>query len=181
MKRYDIKKNSKEKYLIITFSIIFVIYIFFNFYASTGSLSIENKTKLFDLGLVNNEKVLYGFYFPEYDRFGKLFRWAKKESELLLSVQGGTMVIPIFNPKPGIYEDPIYIKIYINGREVMEHIQTGNELFNIEIDLKKINVKKNDVINLKFLSSKTWSPKEYGLSDDKREISFAVREITFVD
>ncbi len=175
------KKINSRKYLIILFSIVLVVFIFFNFYASTGSLSIENKTKLFDLGLVNKEKVLYGFYFPEYDRFGKLFRWAKKESELLLSVQGDTMVIPIFNPKPGIYEDPIYIKIYINGREVMEHIQTGNELFNIEIDLSKLNVEKNDIIDLKFVSNKTWSPIEYGLSEDRREISFAVREITFVD
>lgn len=175
------KKNSKEKYLIIIFSIIFVIYIFFNFYASTDSLSIESKTRLYGLGLFNNEKVLYGFYFPEYDRFGKLFRWAGKESELLLSVRGDTMVIPVFNPKPDIEEDPIYIKIYINGKEIMEHIQKDNEIFNIKIDLNEIGVKKNDIINLKFLSNKTWSPKEYEYSDDEREISFAVREINFID
>ena len=150
MKGYNIKKNNKLKYLIIVFSIVFVIYVFFNFYVSTGSLSVENKTMLFDLGLVNNEKVLYGFYFPEYDRFGKLFRWSGKESELLLRTQGDTMVIPVFNPKPDLSEDPIHIKIYINGMEVMEHIQTGNELYNIEIDLKNINIKKNDIINLKF-------------------------------
>ncbi|MBE3092212.1 MAG: hypothetical protein IMZ60_04890 [Actinobacteria bacterium] len=181
MKGYNIKKNNKLKYLIIVFSIVFVIYVFFNFYVSTGSLSIESKTRLYDLGLVNNEKVLYGFYFPEYDRFGKLFRWSGKESELLLRSQGDTMVIPVFNPKPDLSEDPIHIKIYINGREVMEHIQTGNELFNIEIDLRKINVKKDDIINLKFMCNKTWSPKECGLSDDEREISFAVREINFID
>jgi len=175
------KKNNKVSYLVIIFSIIFVIYILFNFYVSTGSLSIEGKTELFGLGLVNNEEMLYGFYFPEYDRFGKLFQWATKESELLLKVKGNVMIIPVFNPKPDLGKDPIHIKIYINEIEVMEHIQKGNELYNIEIDLDNLNIKKNDIINLKFITNKTWSPMDYEFTSDERKLSFAMREIYFID
>jgi len=181
MKSCNLKKDNGSKYLVIVLIIIFAIYIFFNFYASISDLSIKHKTELFDLGLINNEKALYGFSFPEHDKFGKLFRWAGKESELLISVGGKIMIIPVFNPKPDICDDPIHIKIYINGNEVLEFVQTGNELSNIEIEIDKLGFKKNDMINLKFICNKTWSPKDYGFSDDTRVISFALRGIYFID
>lgn len=181
MNKKSKRRSIRVRILVIIFTVVLTLFVFFNFYTSTGSLSVENRTRLLDLGLVNYEKVLYGFYFPEYDRFGELFRWSGKESELLLEADGNIMIIPVFNPKPDLIEDPICIKIYINETKVMDYVQKGNELFNIQINLNNLDIKKNDIIHVKFESNKTWSPIDYGSSDDKREISFALREIKFAD
>ena len=176
------KRRNINKYLFIVFIIIFIIYIAFNFYHSINSLSIASKTELYDLGLCNNEFVVYGFSHHEYDRFGKLFRWSEKMSELIVRAEGkDAIVISLFNPKPDIESQHIKIKVFLDDEEIYEIIQAGNEPTDIEIDISGKDIVKGDFINLKFISSESWVPKEYGISDDTREISFALREIKFVD
>ena len=178
----DIKKSNKNKYLIAVLVIVFVIYIAFNFYHSINSLSIASKTELYDLGLCNNEFVVYGFSHHEYDRFGKLFRWSEIKSELIVKAEGeDVIIISLFNPKPDIESQHIKIKIFLNNEEIYEIIQAGNEPTDIEIDISGKDIVKGDFINLKFVSDKSWVPKDYGISDDTREISFALREIKFVN
>ena len=80
-----------------------------------------------------------------------------------------------------ILQDLVKIKVFLNEEEIYEIIQTGNEPTDIEIDISGKDIEKGDFINLKFISSESWVPKEYGISDDTREISFALREIKFVD
>jgi len=176
----DIKKSNKNKWLVALIVIVFVIYIAFSIYSSINTLSIENKTVIYNLGLCNNEKAIYGFFPPERDGSGRLFRWVKKESELLVKARGEEkMVISIFNPKPDIESDHITIEVFLNGDNIYEIIQGGNDMTDIQIDISDKGIEKGDFINLKFVSNKSWIPKDYGISDDKREISFALMEIKF--
>ena len=176
------KKRNINKYLFIVFIIIFIVYIAFNFYHSINSLSIASKTELYDLGLCNNEFVVYGFSHHEYDRFGKLFRWSERKSELIVKAEGEEkMVISIFNPKPDIESDHIAIEVFLNGDKIYEIIQGGNGAMDVQIDISDKGIEKGDFINLKFVSDKSWVPKDYGISDDEREISFALMEIKFID
>ena len=115
------KKRNVNKYLFIIFVTIFIVYIAFNFYHSINSLSIASKTELYDLGLCNNEFVVYGFSHHEYDRFGKLFRWSEIKSELIVKAQGeDVIIISLFNPKPDIENRHIKIKVFLNEEEIYE-------------------------------------------------------------
>ena len=181
MKDYKSKIISKGLFATIIFVVITIIYIMFNLTSSLGFLSIDGRTVLYDLGIYNNERAVYGVSFVERDQYGKMFRWVEDRSEIAVRVRGELMIIQIFNSKPDISSDPVGISVYVNDEEVFKHTQKINDVESFGIDVGKMGFRENDFINLKFISDKSWRPKDYEISDDERNISFALREIIFVD
>jgi len=171
----------KKSYLNLFLIFIIIIFIAFNGIESYKYFKIDNKTSLLNLGFYNNQKLIYGFSFIEQDQFGDYFCWSGIKSGMLVRIRGNKMIIPIFNAKPDINVNPIYIKVFLNEDLVYEHNQDQNGLFMIVIDLRDENIVENDYAKLEFISNEAWTPKEYNLSDDTREISFAVKMIEFKD
>ena len=173
------KKSKKEIYLNIIFIIALVVFIAFNVSSTISYFDIDKKTEILDLGPYNYERVLYGFSFLERDQNGRYFRWSEDDSSLMVRVRGEIMFIPVFNARPDIDINPVNIKVYLNSELIAEHRQSQNGLFMIMVNLEKMEIVRNEYIILHFLSDTTWTPKEYGISEDTREISFALGEISF--
>jgi len=170
-----------KKYFYVFLIVVFIVFIYFSLVSSLGPLSIESRNNNLDLGIYNNEREVYGFTFVEKDAAGSNFRWSARESELLVRVSGGIMIIPVFNSKPDISTNPVRISFFINGVQSYVLNQVKNESHNISINLGEKGIGKNGFVRLSFKSNTSWTPKQYGLSDDTREISFAVKEIYFID
>lgn len=140
---------------------------------------IDKKTEILNLESYNYERVLYGFYFLERDEDGRYFRWSEDDSSLMVRIRGEIMLIPVFNARPDIETEPVNIKVYLNDELVAEHRQSQNGIFMIMINTEKMNISRDEFITLHFLSDDFWTPKEYGISDDSRQLSFGLGEISF--
>lgn len=179
MKKKYFKQYFRLIWLISVF-IVIIFFIIFNYKDSKGILSIEYKNKNLGLEIYNDEKVNYGFSFLEKDENGDYFRWSSIESELIVRVKDEKIVIPIFNKKPDIAEKPIIIKVYLYNKIAYEYEQKSNDLFRIVIDLKQKGIERNDFLKINFFANNFWTPKQYGLSNDTREISFGLKKIYFI-
>jgi len=170
-----------KKYFYVFIIIIFIVFIYFNLVSSLGPLSIESRNNNLNLRISNEDKAVYGFSFVEKDAAGDNFRWSAMESELLVRISGSIMVIPVFNGKPDISTNPVRISVFINGVQSYVLNQDKNESINISINLEEKGITAGEFIRVSFKSNISWTPKQYKLSDDTREISFAVKEIYFID
>ena len=175
------KKSKRKIYLNIIFIIAVIAFIAFNIFSTKSYFDIDRKTEILDLEPYNYEKVLYGFSFLERDQNGRYFRWSEDDSNLMVKVRGEIMLIPVFNAKPDIDTNPVNIKVFLNDELVAEHRQSQNGIFMMMVNLGKMEIAQNEYIILHFLSNTIWTPKEYGISEDTREISFALGEISFED
>jgi len=175
------KKSKRKIYLNIIFIIAVIAFIAFNIFSTKSYFDIDRKTEILDLEPYNYEKVLYGFSFLERDQNGRYIRCAEEDSNLMVKVRGHFIPIPEFDAKPDIDTNPVNIKVFLNDELVAEHRQSQSGLFMMMVNLGKMEISQNEHIILHFLSDTIWNPKEYSISEDTREISFALDEISFED
>jgi len=171
----------KDRYLIYCLLFIFILIIYFSVVSTLGSLSIDEKNSRFGLSIYNDEKAIHGLSYVEKDQFGNAFRWSEDRSKMNARARGSFVVIPVFNNKPDINSDPISINVYINGEKAYEYNQNANEEFDITINIAERGIGPDEFFSIVFLSDNSWIPSEYGLSDDDREISFAIKSLDFIE
>lgn len=171
----------KDKYLFFCLLFIFILMIYFGVVSTLGSLSIDTKNEMYGLSIYNDEKAIHGLSYVEIDQYGQRFRWSEDRSRLQARSRGSFVVIPVFNNKPDIASDPIRINVYINGEKVYEYNQNQNEEFGITINIEERGIGLNEYFNIAFISDNSWVPSQYGLSDDDREISFAIKALKFIE
>ena len=165
--------GSKVKFdLVQKISLVVIILIFtVSFFVSSFSnLSINVKQNLY--GWENK----YGFYEEEISE-DKKFRWTNVDASESIEKKGSSMVIPLRAGNPDIYKRAVFARIYIDNFLVKVIRLKDDNWHDIELNLPNI---KREKITLTIAVSRSWIPKEWGISDDSRELGIAIGEIKFV-
>jgi O-antigen ligase len=154
-------------------SLIVIIFIFavslLN--SSFSDLSINIKQNLY--GWENN----YGFYKEELMN-GKKFRWTNIDASEIIKKEGQVMVVPVRAGNPDIFKDDIFVRFYIDN-SLMKIISLKDDNWHdAEIDFSDINKKK---MTFTVSVSRSWTPKEWNISNDSRELGIMVGETEFIN
>lgn len=138
---------------------------------SFSSLSINGKQDIYSWE--NN----YGFYDDELID-GKKYRWTNIDASEVIKKEGRIMIIPLRAGNPDIYEDDIFVRLYIDNSLVRILRLKDDNWHDI-----KINISDIDEINITFTisMSRSWSPKGYNMSNDTRDLGVMIGEIRFMD
>jgi len=165
--------GSKVKFdLVQKISLVVIILIFtVSFFVSSFSnLSINVKQNLY--GWENK----YGFYEEEISE-DKKFRWTNVDASESIEKKGSSMVIPLRAGNPDIYKRAVFARIYVDNFLVKVIRLKDDNWHDIELNLPNI---KREEITLTTAISRSWVPKEWGVSNDTRELGIAVGEIKFI-
>ena len=144
--------------------------------ASSTNLSLyikENICGWSDVGVNNN----FGLYAEEgYGEDSP--RWTMKEAHVNYKKEGKRFSIPIKALNPDIYENPLYVKIYIDYNLITEIRLNDDKWHKITIKLPQNDMGR---FNATLMCSRDWSPSESGISDDERRLGVMIGAIEFKD
>lgn len=154
----------------ISLGVIIIIFTTSLSISSFSNLSINVKQNLY--GWENK----YGFYEEEISE-DKKFRWTNVDASESIEKKGSTMIIPLRAGNPNIYKRAVFARIYIDNFLVKVIRLKDDNWHDIELNLPNI---KREKITLTIAVSRSWIPKEWGISDDSRELGIAIGEIKFV-
>ena len=155
----------------MSFIVIILIFIGSISSSSFSNLSINGKQDIYSWE--NN----YGFYNDELIN-GNKYRWTSIDASEVIRKEGRIMIVPLRAGNPDIYKDDIFVRLYIDNSLVRILRIKDDNWHEVEINISDID-KKN--ITFTISSSRSWSPKEYDLSSDTRELGVMIGEIRFVD
>ena len=153
-------------------SLILIILIFFGsfFISSWTSLSINVRQNL--VGWENK----YGFYKVETID-GETFRWISIDASEVIENKGKKLIVPVKDADPAGHLLPLFIRFFIDNKLVKVVRISDEQWHKIEIDLSGYS-KENLTFTLS--CSRSWIPKEQGLSNDTRELGVMVGEFEFL-
>lgn len=153
-------------------SLILIILIFSGsfFISSWTSLSVNVRQNL--VGWENR----YGFYKEETIE-GRNIRWSAIDASEVIKNKGTRLVVPVKGVDPAEHLLPLFIRFFIDNKLVKVVKISDKEWHNIEIDLSWC-LKENLTFTLS--CSRSWIPKEQGLSNDTRELGVMVGEFEFL-
>jgi O-antigen ligase len=155
----------------ISFIVIILIFTGSILNSSFSNLSINGKQDIYSW------ENSYGFYDDEIID-GKKYRWTSIDASEVIRKEGRTMIVPLRAGNPDISKDDIFIRLYIDNSLVRILRLRDHNWHEAEINISGID-KKN--ITFTISSSRSWSPKEYDLSNDTRELGVMIGEIRFID
>ena len=164
--------NNRDKPVLIEKISLFIIIAIFAssaFIGSATNLSINVKQVLYDY---NNK---YGYYGEEnYD--GRISRWTGPNMSELINKEGDFIIIPVKAQNPDIDENTLLVYFYIDNYRV-KTIKINDDNWH-EVKLK---IPENNRGRFTFTMriSRTWSPREWGLSGDTRELGIMQGEYIF--
>lgn len=170
MKTYKIKVL-----FVIIVVILFSVYIYFNYFSSVNLLSIDEKYRF--LGL--NRQNVYGFYDNEKLESGLDFNWTSNKALKRVKIEGNKIIILVFCLKPNIKEEPVTVKIFFDNKMVDEFNIKDHSVRYLRYDIIDMGYKMGEFLDVKFEVDKLWSPTEYDLSEDTRELGIGVGNIVF--
>lgn len=159
--------------LISKIVLIFIIFIFgFTLLkSSAGDLSINVKQTLY--GWEN----YYGYYQEETIE-GQKIRWTSIDAIQVLRKEGEKLIVPVKDSDPAGHLLPLFIRFYINNTPVKIVKINDKEWHDIEIDLSNYRREK---FTFTMACSRSWVPKERGLSNDTRELGVMTGEFIFLE
>jgi len=171
--------KSKSK-IIFVYILIFlsIIYICFNYYYIS-----KNR-----FGFIGKESILYveevyGFWNEEQLGNSELrFRWMNDYQALKqVKIRGDNILIPVFCLKPDIAEEPIEVKIFSGGSMIGDLVLDNNKIRYLKGNITDMGYMVGEYIDIKFEVDGLWSPADYGIGDDSRNLGIAVGNIEFTD
>ncbi len=173
------KKSIRANYGVfgIAASIIIILIFSYNFLgASLGPLSLnikENVCGWQDKGISNT----YGLY--DEEGYGESSpRWTQIDAHINYKKNGEKFVIPLKASNPDIYENPLFVKIYIDNKMVINLKLNDDKWHKLIIKLPSNDMSK---FNLTLVCSRDWVPKEWGISSDSRRLGVMIGAIEFTD
>jgi len=164
-----------RKYIILS---VFCILCFggIHFWNCTHSLSLKNRTELFDL------KQNFGLYEVEMMEEGQKFQWTREYGGMTLEVDKPVIAIPLHASHPDIKEEPVKVKIYLvkeffkKKKLLDEIVLTDNGWRTYEYSIpEEIGKKVILLINV----NRTWNPQKALGIPDPRNLGVALGEIVF--
>lgn len=179
IKREETEPESKiyfsKKFKIISLCLI-LIFSGVHLWNSTRSLSLKNRTQLFDL------KQNFGLYPLEETRDGREFRWTRGYGGLTIKIEKPVIEIPMLASHPDIEKIPLKVKIYLikdffkEKRLLDEVVLTENSWKTYEYYIPE---EVNRQAILLFKVSRTWNPLKTFGTPDPRNLGIAVGKINF--
>ena len=158
--------------MISKIALIFIIIVFgFTLLKSSATdLSINIKQTLYKW------ENYYGFYSEEVIE-GKKVRWTSIDAIEVLQKEGEKLIIPVKDSDPAGHLLPLFIRFYINNTLAKIVKINDKDWHNIEIDLSNYHGER---FTLTMACSRSWVPKERGLSNDTRELGVITGEFRFL-
>lgn len=159
--------------LISKISLIFIIVVFgFTLLVSSATdLSINIKQTVYKW------ENYYGFYKVEILE-GRKVKWASIDAIQVMEKEGDRLIVPVKDGDPAGHLLPLVIRFYINNTPVKIVKITDREWHDIEIDLSDYPREK---FTFTMACSRSWVPKERGLSNDSRELGVLTGKFKFVE
>jgi len=162
--RFDMVSRIALIFIILIFGITLLI-------SSVTDLSINTKQVLYKW------ENYYGFYDEEFID-GRVIRWTSIDAIQVLEKSGNRLIVPVKDGDPAGHLLPLYIRFYVNNRLVEIVKITDKEWHNIEIDLSDYD---HGRFVFTMACSRSWVPKERGLTNDSREIGVMTGKFIFLE
>jgi len=174
-----IQMKSKSKIIFVYILVFFsIIYVCFNYYYIS-----KNRFDFIGKESILYVEEVYGFWNEEQLRNSELrFRWMNDYQALKrVKIRGDNILIPVFCLKPDINEKPLNIKVFIDSKMMGDFIVDNNEVKYLKGSVVDMGYKVGEYIDIKFEVDGLWSPADYGIGDDTRNLGIAVGNIEFMD
>jgi O-antigen ligase len=155
----------------IGFSMIIFIFSVSFLYSSFIPLSINVNQKYFRMN--QNE---YGFYGKEVID-GKEVEWIGINASKVIEKQGNIISIPFKDGIPVERKSPNSIRFYVDNKLVRILKVNDNDWHNISIKIPDFT---GDRFTLTITCSDSWSPKEFKINNDTRELGLLIGKIEFL-
>jgi len=168
------KNNSKNRFDIAQRISLMVIILIFSTSLLTGSFTSLSINVKQDLCSWENS---YGFY-EEESTNSRSYRWTNIDASEVIDRQGRVMIVPLRAGNPDIYEDDIFVRFYIDNFLVKIVRLKDDNWRDIRINIPDTG-RKNMTFTVS--ASRSWSPKEWKISTDSRELGVMIGEIRFTD
>jgi len=166
-----VSKIRLNMYQYISLGAIILVFGGVFFASSWRHLSINVEQNVY--GWENN----YGFYNEEVLEDREV-RWIAQDASEVIKKEGSKMVIPIKAYMPLINKIPVFIRFY-SDNALLKIIMLRDDLWHdIELNLPYTGREK---FTFTMAVSRSWIPKQWGISSDTRELSVIVGEVEFMD
>lgn len=154
-------------------SLILIILIFSGsfFISSWTSLSVNVRQNL--VGWENK----YGFYSEETIE-GRKIKWTAIDAIQVIEKRGEKLIVLVKDSDPAGHLLPLFIRFFIDNKLVKVVKISDKEWHAIEIDLSEYSKEK---FTFTLSCSRSWVPKERGLSNDTRELGVMTGEFRFLE
>jgi putative inorganic carbon (hco3(-)) transporter len=157
-----------SKIILILIIIVFGITLLIS---SATDLSINIKQTLYKW------ENYYGFYNEEVID-GQEIRWTSIDAIEVMNKKGEKLIVPVRDADPVEHRLPLFIRFYINNRLVKVIKIDDRKWHDIEIDLSWY---KDERFTFTMACSRSWVPKEWGLSMDSRELGVITGKFKFLN
>jgi len=155
----------------VSFALVIVIFSASLFVSSWTALSINSKRA--EYGFEGS----YGFYGEETVN-GSVFRWTAIDASEIINKNAGSMIIPVKDSDPADNRLPLLIRFFI-GNSLVKVVRIDDRGWH------DITIPHKDHYGERFVltisCSRSWTPKERGLSNDTRELGVMVGDYRFIE
>jgi hypothetical protein len=165
-----IKRVSLDKDRKIGLALVILIFAGSLFYSSWSELSINIRQK--EVGWEN----YYGYYHEEVIG-GRTIRWISKDAGTIIEKEGEKLIVPVKDADPAGHLLPLFIRFFVDNRMVKVVKISDKQWQDVEIDLSGYG---EEQFTFTISCSRSWVPKERGLSNDTRELGVMTGEFEFV-
>ena len=173
--RRRLKFGLGEKIFLVVIVLIFTSSLLIS---SATTLSINVGQNLYDIkgnykGWENN----YGFYKVETIN-DETFRWTGIDASEVVEKNGDKMIIPMKDAISIEPQKPLLVNIFVDNLLVKKAELEHNKWTDVQIDIPDF---AKDRFTLTLTFSRSWVPKEVGLTSDTRELGIRVGEYRFIE
>ena len=166
-----VSKIRLNLYQYISLGVIILVFGGVFFVSSWRHLSINVEQNVY--GWENN----YGFYNKEVLEDREV-RWIAQDASEVIEKEGSKMVIPVKAYMPLINKIPVFIRFY-SDNSLLKIIMLRDDMWHdVELSLPYTG---RDKFTFTMAVSRSWIPKQWGISSDTRELSVIVGEVEFMD
>ena len=106
------------------------------------------------------------------------FRWTSVDASEVVEKNGTKMIIPMKDAISIEPQKPLMVNIFVDNLLVKKAELEHNKWTDVQIDIPDF---AKDMFTLTLTFSRSWVPKEVGLTSDTRELGIRVGEYRFID
>ncbi len=154
----------------ISLALVVLIFSGIFFYNSCSGLSINKRQN--EVGWENS----YGYYHEENIEDRKI-RWISMDACSVVEKEGGKLIVPVKDSDPAGHLLPLFIRFFVDNRMVKVVKISDSQWHDVEIGLSGY---KDEKFTFTISCSRSWVPKERGLSNDTRKLGVMTGEFRFV-
>jgi lipopolysaccharide transport system ATP-binding protein len=122
------------------------------------------------LTMNDEEQLLHGWHSVE-ESSGHAMRWSKGSFAFVLRGPARAVCLEACCPRPGVKDEPVRGRIWVNGAEAGEITVDSAELRRLTIP---VQAPSDDPIRVDIRLDEAWVPHDHGVAGDKRELGLYV-------